>query len=111
MTVIKLQLPKEAMTLMASMTPGDAFREMVKKEGITFMALITFGMIFTPIIEDLSGAEVAHVTYWANGQVSVTEFKPGNDWLKLIYVGPWQGSPPGFDEAVAIYEATMEETK
>lgn len=104
MTVIKLQLPSYAADLICRKTPQEAFDGMMGNNGLPFREMVAFGMVITPIINDETGAEWAHVVYWENGQVSVTRFIPGDEFMPLVGIEEWHGETyPDYDEALKIF--------
>ena len=103
MTTIRLTLPAYAINLMREKTCQEAYDGMLENNGLPFQEMVTFGWVITPIVTNESGAETHHVVYWFNGQVSVTEYTPGNEFLKLIGVETWGVEFPTKDEALEIF--------
>ncbi len=102
MNVIRLILPSYAINLMREKTCQQAFDDMLKNNGLPFQEMVTFGGVITPIVSNEYG-ETHHVVHWFNGQVSVTEYTPGNEFLKLVGVETWGAQFPTKDEALEIF--------
>lgn len=100
MKLIRLQLPIEAVQLMASKTPKGVFDEMITNGVISKIELDTLGMINTPIVDDETGQTQAIVTYWEGGSVSICMADDGDFNLAGIERNV---EPPSQDEALELF--------
>ncbi len=101
--IITLGIPGNVVDLICSQTIGGTYEKMVKNKGLKILEMMTFGMVITPIVENETGAETHHVTYWENGMVSVTEYTPGEDFVSLVGLEHWGKLPPNLEEALEIF--------
>ncbi len=102
MEIINVHIPTGVADLICKKTPLQAFEEMVKNNSLPLLELRTFGMVVTDIYDVETGETHHHVTYWENGQVSITSHS--HQRASLIAVEEWgKESYPNGDEAMEIF--------
>ena len=109
---IPLRIPQFAVDLILRKTPQACFDDMMTNGGVPFQEMVTFGHVITPIVDNDTGAEVAYVVHWHNGQVSVNSHEePENNFLRTVGIDKnWGRIPPSTDEALEIFYRYVPQT-